>query len=296
MVLVSQTEFRDRQVMKAFIIDGESAPANHHIEGRQNEAHVGLEIFLDAVGHLLGVANNREHGQNSFHEHATSPGLGLADFHVRRIPRRAAEALVGQHDHAFIELLHKAPEVGVVRVGGATTEGAHAAELVEHETQFPADNPAFVAQSLLADLGGAASLADGMDELDAVGVSHAQDGGIGHEATRPISMRGEEAKQPGAFRQLGEQRSPLVGWVEARRNPPLAGNGRCPGHRWWVSRTQPTLRLRRKTGTATKSGHTLPKEVRPSRGQALAFDGFVKFVALASECGSDSREVTPGSF
>lgn len=206
MVLVSQAKFRDRQVVDAFVVDSESPPAGHDFEGRQDEAHMGFEIFPDAVSRLLGVANDREHRQDSFHYHATSPCLVFADFHVRGIARFTVEALVGQHDHAFIELLHKVPEMRVARVGGAAAPRAHAAELIEHEAQFSADNPAFVAQSLLADLLGAASLTDGMDELDAVGVGHAQNRGVGLEAVRPVPMGGEEPEQPAALGQFGKQR------------------------------------------------------------------------------------------
>ncbi len=49
-----------------------------------------------------------------------------------------------------------------------------------------------------------------MDELDAVGVGHAEHRRRGEEAIRPVLVRNKEAKEPGALGQLGEERQTIA--------------------------------------------------------------------------------------
>src|SRR5256885_2292449 len=88
---------------------------------------------------------------------------------------------------------------------------------LEQQTEFAPDNPAMVGEAFAADLVGAAAFADGMDQLDAVGVDDPEHGRGGQEGGRPVLMGLQEAKEP---RPLGELRKqgPIVA-----RQPAIEG-------------------------------------------------------------------------
>jgi hypothetical protein len=56
-----------------------------------------------------------------------------------------------------------------------------------------------IREPFAADLLGAPTFADGVEQLDPIGVDHAEHGRSGQEGPRPVVMRPEEAKEPGAF-------------------------------------------------------------------------------------------------
>ena len=60
--------------------------------------------------------------------------------------------------------------------------------LIEQETEFAPDNPTVIRETFAADLLGAAALAHGVDQLDAVGVNDAEHGRGGQEGLRPVLM------------------------------------------------------------------------------------------------------------
>src|SRR5215467_3209226 len=60
-----------------------------------------------------------------------------------------------------------------------------------------------IGEPFTTDLLRAAAFADGVNELDAVGVDHPEHGRSGQEGPRPVLMRLEKAEEPGA---LGEAR------------------------------------------------------------------------------------------
>jgi hypothetical protein len=89
--------------------------------------------------------------------------------------------------------------------------------LIEEQTEFAADNPAVVRHAFPADLLGAPAFADGMDQLDAIGVNDPQGRRGGEEDPCPVLMGPEEAKEPGALGEVGKQR-PIV-----TRQPAIEG-------------------------------------------------------------------------
>ena len=103
-------------------------------------------------------------------------------------------------------------------IGGITRPRHHQPPLVEQQTEFAPDNPAMVGEAFAADLPGAAAFADGMDQLDAVGVNDAEDRRGGQEGLRPVVMGREETKEPGPLGQAGEQ-GPIVARQPPRERP-----------------------------------------------------------------------------
>src|SRR4029453_14388285 len=111
------------------------------------------------------------------------------------------------------------PQKGVIGDIGSGTRPSHdQPPLIQQETEFPPDNPAMVGEAFAADLPGAAAFADGMDQLNAVGVNDAEYGRSGQEDLRPVVMRREEPKEPGALGQAGKQR-PIVARQPAIEGP-----------------------------------------------------------------------------
>jgi hypothetical protein len=74
-----------------------------------------------------------------------------------------------------------------------------------------------VGEAFPANLLGAAAFADGVNELDAIRVDDAEHRRRGQENLRPVLMGLQEAKEPGALGEAGEQR-PIVA-----RQPAIEG-------------------------------------------------------------------------
>src|SRR5262249_30888422 len=68
-----------------------------------------------------------------------------------------------------------------------------------------------VRHAFTADLLGAATFTDGMDQLDAVGVDHPEHGRGGQERPRPVLMGLQKTKEPGALGKAGKQRPIVAG-------------------------------------------------------------------------------------
>ena len=104
----------------------------------------------------------------------------------------------------------------VIRDIGRVTRPPHdQPPLVQQQAEFAADNPAMIGEAFTANLLRAAAFAHGMDQLNPIRVDDAEHRRSGQEALRPVVMRFEETKEPGAFGKAGKQR-PLVACQPAR--------------------------------------------------------------------------------
>src|SRR5207302_4801658 len=128
-------------------------------------------------------------------EHTVLPLATRTQFEVAGIALRRMEGGIAQDDHASVDLANQ-PLKGVIGdIGGGTVPPHDQPPLIEQETEFPADDPAVIRETFAADLLGAAALAHGVDQLDAVGVNNPQHRWSGQEDLRPVLMRPEEAKE-----------------------------------------------------------------------------------------------------
>ena len=76
-----------------------------------------------------------------------------------------------QHEpHPFFELPNQPLKRLVWHIGGGTLPRHDQPPLIEQQTEFAPDNPAMIGKAFAADLLGATAFADGVDQLDAVGV------------------------------------------------------------------------------------------------------------------------------
>src|SRR5881628_3705305 len=103
-----------------------------------------------------------------------------------------ADALATEEPDALIAHVRVCGGAGRVTVGSTrkclvwyirrgTIPPYHQAILVQQQTEFPADNPAMVGQAFATDLLRAPTFADGVNELDPIGVDHPEHGRSGQE-------------------------------------------------------------------------------------------------------------------
>jgi hypothetical protein len=124
------------------------------------------------------------------------------------------EGGITQDNHLFFNLPHQ-PLKGVIRaIRGGTRPPHDQPPLIQEETQFAADNPPVIREAFAANLLGTAAFAHRMDQLDPVRVDDAEHRRGGQEDLRPVLMRLQEAKEPGALGELRKQR-PIVAWQPA---------------------------------------------------------------------------------
>ena len=119
------------------------------------------------------------------------------------------EAGIAQENHPLLELPNEPLKRVICHVRRGTVPRHHPAILVEHETEFPADNPAMIGEALAADLLRAAPFTDGMDELDTIRVNDAEYRRGGQQGLGPVLMGAEEATEPCPLGEAGEQ-GPIV--------------------------------------------------------------------------------------
>src|SRR5713226_7975291 len=119
------------------------------------------------------------------------------------------ETGVTQDNHAPVDLANKPLKRLVRHIRSGTLPPHHQAILVQQQTEFPADNPAMVRQAFATNLLGAAAFADGVYELNPIGIDNPQHRCGGPEGLRPVLMGPEEAKEAGALGEAGKQR-PIV--------------------------------------------------------------------------------------
>ena len=101
--------------------------------------------------HLLHMTDECQHREHRLHQHAVLPLAALTQFQVAGIPLGGVEGCVAEDNHAFFALPNE-PLQGVIRgIGGGTRPPHHQPPLIQHETQFPTDNPAGIREPFATD-------------------------------------------------------------------------------------------------------------------------------------------------
>src|SRR6267142_3755316 len=204
-VSILQTKLGHREGHEARRMGLEAMPLDQHIEGGHGEREPCLKIRPHAVHDFLEVADERQHGKDCLHQHALLPLPPLTQFEVTRIALRGMEAGVTQDNHALLTLPNQ-PLQGIIRdIGGITRPRHHQAILVQQQAVFAPDNPAMVGEALAADLLRAAAFTHRMDQLDPIRVNDAEHRWGGQKGLCPVLMGLQEAKEPGALGEAGEQ-------------------------------------------------------------------------------------------
>ena len=180
-------------------------PLNQQIERSDSERQAGQDVVHHPMTDLLEMTDQGQHREHGFDQHAVVPGAAWAEFQVGRIALGGVEAGIGQDDHAVLEPLDQGLKPGIVGMGRRPQPADDLTPLIDQQTQFAADDPPMIGESLPTDLGWAAAFPNRMDQFDAVTVHNAQQGGGRQEQQGPLPMGLELAKQPGPLGQARKQ-------------------------------------------------------------------------------------------
>src|SRR6266705_7172576 len=125
---------------------------------------------------LFEMADDGQHREHRLYQHTVLPRAPRTQFEVGRIALGGMEGSITQDDHALLTLSNQPLKAVIRDIGGGTRPPHDQAPLIEQQTEFAPDNPAMIGEPFLADLLGAATLAHGVDELDAIGVDDPEHG------------------------------------------------------------------------------------------------------------------------
>lgn len=216
-ISILQTKIGHRERHEARRSGLETMPLDQYIKSRHGEREACLEVLPDPVHDWLAGADERQHGEHRLDEHPVLPLAMLTQFEMARIALRGMETGVTQ-DKQRLFAWANAPRKGVIRdIGGGACPPHDHPPLLEQQAEFAADHPAVIGEAWAAALLGAPARAHGMDECNAVGVDDTQHRWGGQKDLRPVVMRREEPKEPGALGEARKQRALIT------RQPAIAG-------------------------------------------------------------------------
>lgn len=140
--------------------------------------------------YFLEMTNHRQHRQDRFNHHAIIPCSFRANLQIGRIPTLFLKMRVSKNKHFLGDSInHVLKSAAIINIGRVHIPIHYQADMVEQQTQFTTDNPAFVGQSFFANLLGASPFPSGMNQFDAIAINDPDQAGIGHEAVNPFPMR-----------------------------------------------------------------------------------------------------------
>ena len=202
----------------------------HQIEQCHQIGEMGSHIASGTVEQVLEVTDSRQHREDRFDQHPFVPSPLGTEFEILRDSGGRLEAGIGQSDGLSLEGLHQRQENLIVDVGRAPVPGNHFTTTVDQPTELDPHNPTVVGFALLTQLPGAASLAPGMEQLDAVAVDDREETGIGQEEIAPVLMGCQQALQASAMGQSEPLRVvPFEPTVEGTELDALEGEEQADG-------------------------------------------------------------------
>jgi len=186
-------------------------PLDQYIEGGHGEREPRLKIGPHAVHDPLEMTDERQHGEHRLDEHTVLPLATRTQFEVGRIALRGMKGGITQDNHAFFELSNQPLTRVICDIGRGTRPRHHQPPLVQHQTEFTADNPTVIREAFAANLFGTPAFAHGVDQLNPIRVDDPEHSRGGQEDLRPILMGLEEAKEAGPLGSLGEEGAIVAG-------------------------------------------------------------------------------------
>ena len=118
---------------------------------------------------------------------------------------------VRPNDHLVLEALGQMLEAGVADIGGSTVPSTDQAQVVEHQAQLSAHDPAIIGLALLSHLARRPAFPGGVNQLNAVAIHYPHQRGSGQKGIRPGLVRPEQAEESSSMGQLGKQGPVVVG-------------------------------------------------------------------------------------
>lgn len=166
------------------------------------------------------MRHQRHHGGCGFDAHPIVPNSLGAGPEIGRLEILGDRALVGEDDHALFVLRDEGQEAVVVNVSLVDIPIHDPSKLIGDKVELGADDPTLVGKALGSELLGRTPLAARMEQLDTVGIGHAQDRWLGQQGLGQLGLGGQAAEEAGAFGKVGEEVEPVV--LEPAVEGPLA--------------------------------------------------------------------------
>ena len=112
-------------------------PPGQHVERRDHQGEVGLEILPDLMPHLLDVAHHGEHGVDGLDQHPLVVLPALAHLQVGWVALLGVEPGVAKDHGMALEGIDQRVEPCVVGVRGCPGPADDLAQVVDGKAQFP---------------------------------------------------------------------------------------------------------------------------------------------------------------
>src|ERR1700742_2107444 len=189
-----------------------ATPLQQQVENRHQKTQSHLKIVPYPMLHLLALTHSRHQRKHALDHHPHIPSAALADFHILRVAIFAMKSRVRTDDHSSCKRFQQRMELRVRDIGCRRLPTADRPPLIQHHTEFAADDPARIRLALLANSPTLreTQFPDRMTELNAERIGDPQDGGLSQKSSGPVLVRVEEAKQAGALRQMRKQRQVIA--------------------------------------------------------------------------------------
>ena len=174
MLVELETELSNRELDKAVVIGLKAMPLHQDIEESKRKANMSLKIAPNFVSHVLEVTDIGEHRKNGFDDHAHVPYTWLTEAQVGGMPVLFSEAGVREDDHLVSELVNQMLKgCAIIDIRGVTLPVDNAPQVIQHEAELAADNPALIRLAFLADLPCTAPLPSWVQQFNAITVNDA---------------------------------------------------------------------------------------------------------------------------
>jgi hypothetical protein len=186
-------------------------PLNQNIEKSHRVTHPAFEIGPNTMTYLLEMTNHCQHRQDSFNHHAVIPCSSGTNLQIGRVPTLFPKMGVGKNEHFLGDGINQVLKgAAIINIGRVHIPVHNQADMVEQQAQFTADNPAFVGQTLFANLLGASPFSPRMNQFDAIAIDDPDQAGVGHKAVNPLPMGIKQPKQARSMGQMRKQVTPII--------------------------------------------------------------------------------------
>src|SRR6185295_8874370 len=185
-----------------------ATPLQQQVEDRHQKSQPHLKILPHSMGHSLAVTHSRQQRKDALDHHPHIPCAALTNLDILWVAGFAMKSCIGTDNHSTFKPFQQRMKFRVRDVGGGGLPGADRSPLIQHHTEFAANNPARIRFAFLADALtlGETQFSDRMTELNAKRISDAEDGRFSQKSGCPGLMGFEQAKQTCALWQMRKQR------------------------------------------------------------------------------------------
>lgn len=148
-------------------------PLHQDVEQSHGICQSALEIEPDTMHHLLKMADQRQHRQNRFHNHARVPFATTAEAQIVRLPILFGKTRIGKDSHIGNVAVDKVLKSGTIMyIGGVHSPIYNQAQVIQEETQLATDNPTIIRQPFASNLCFCAPFPTWVNQFDPIRIAN----------------------------------------------------------------------------------------------------------------------------